>query len=312
MTSWHSYPSIYSLGHKALADLLKGRVVLQEKIDGSQFSFGVFEDPQGLGTYIRMRSKGKEFVVGEQESMFNPAVETVQRLFPDLKVGWTYRAEFLGKPKHNVLSYGRIPKQHLILFDINDAEESYLSPDQVKLEALRLGLDMVPTFFEGKGSSVDLPMLKWLLDGESILGDEKIEGIVIKNYGQFDPHTKKVLMGKFVSEIFKETHKKDWKKENPGKKEIVQGFIEQLKTEARWRKALQHLRDDGKLSRTPKDIPLLIEEVQADILKENAEDMKRVLWEFAWAQVRRGVVAGLPQWYKEELLKEQFVNTEEK
>ena len=312
MTSWHSYPSIYSLGHKALATLLHGRVVLQEKIDGSQFSFGVFEEPELLDNRLRMRSKGKEFVEGAHDKMFDPAVQTVKRLLPQLQIGWTYRAEFLGKPKHNVLTYDRVPKGNLILFDINDAEESYLSPEQVKREALRLELDAVPTFFEGKGSSVEPEMLKWLLEGESILGRAKIEGIVIKAYDQFDPQTKKVLMGKFVSEAFKETHKKDWKTRNPDKKEVIQGLIEQLRTEARWRKAVQHLRDDGRLEVSPRDIPNLIAEVHADILKENAEDIREVLWQFAWQHIRRGVVSGLPQWYKEELLREQFVNTEVK
>lgn len=36
--SWHSYPSIYALGHRAIVDLLKGPVFIEEKIDGSQFS----------------------------------------------------------------------------------------------------------------------------------------------------------------------------------------------------------------------------------------------------------------------------------
>jgi len=33
-----SYPSIYNLGHRYLGDLLDGPVVVEEKVDGSQFS----------------------------------------------------------------------------------------------------------------------------------------------------------------------------------------------------------------------------------------------------------------------------------
>ena len=39
-----SYPKIYSLGHAAILDLLDGRVIVEEKVDGSQFSFGLFQE----------------------------------------------------------------------------------------------------------------------------------------------------------------------------------------------------------------------------------------------------------------------------
>ncbi len=39
--SWHSYPKIYGLGHKAITELLSDNVMVEEKIDGSQFSFGI-------------------------------------------------------------------------------------------------------------------------------------------------------------------------------------------------------------------------------------------------------------------------------
>ena len=39
-TSWHSYPQIYNLGHKAIAGIFDDDVLIEEKIDGSQFSFG--------------------------------------------------------------------------------------------------------------------------------------------------------------------------------------------------------------------------------------------------------------------------------
>ncbi len=36
MNSWHSYPSIYNLGHREVAEILKSPVNVEEKIDGSQ------------------------------------------------------------------------------------------------------------------------------------------------------------------------------------------------------------------------------------------------------------------------------------
>lgn len=49
----HSYPTIYNLGHRAIVDLLKGPVIVEEKIDGSQISFR--KDEQGD---LEVRSKG--------------------------------------------------------------------------------------------------------------------------------------------------------------------------------------------------------------------------------------------------------------
>ena len=38
-----SYPKIYNLGHKYLEELFLDDVLIEEKIDGSQISFGVIE-----------------------------------------------------------------------------------------------------------------------------------------------------------------------------------------------------------------------------------------------------------------------------
>lgn len=37
-----SYPKIYNMGHAAIAELLLGEVTVEEKVDGSQISFGIF------------------------------------------------------------------------------------------------------------------------------------------------------------------------------------------------------------------------------------------------------------------------------
>ena len=69
-TSWHSYPSIFALGHSALAELTLGPVVVEEKVDGSQFSFGRFEG------VLRVRSKGKEMEPERPEKMFSVTMPT--------------------------------------------------------------------------------------------------------------------------------------------------------------------------------------------------------------------------------------------
>ena|ERR1700677_653748 len=297
MSSYHSYPKIFNMGHPQIRELFDSVVTIEEKVDGSQFSFGIFNGE------LKCRSKGKEIVIDAPEKMFNQAVETIKELAPLLVDGWTYRAEYLSKPKHNCNAYGRIPAKHLIIFDINIHEEHYLDYEGKSEEAARLGLEVVPLIFRGKVENFN--QFKTFLEQESILGGCKIEGFVIKNYAKFGDD-KKALMGKFVSEAFKESHAKGWKEANPGKGDVLDVLILNSKSTARFNKAVQHLRERGELTGTPKDIGNLMKEVNLDALTELAPVIKEQLFKWAWPKVSRAIVGGLPQWYKEELAKAQF------
>lgn len=308
--SWHSYPSIFALGHRAISSLLTGPVWVEEKVDGSQFSFGVFDayDANGErdgGTVLRVRSKGAVMIPDAPEPMFKEAVDTAKALAPMLRVGWTYRGEYLKKPRHNGLAYDRIPKQHVILFDINSGHETYLSQDDKRQEADRLGLETVPLLANGVVS--DINEFRRFLSAESVLGGQPIEGVVVKPFGYdvFGPD-KKCLMGKFVSEAFKETQAKAWRADNPSNKDILDRLGETFTTQARWMKAVQHLRERGELEQSPRDIAKLMTEVPTDVQKECEADIKDKLFEWAWPHLRRMVVRGVPEWYKNELLKAQF------
>lgn len=295
-----SYPHILSLGHKALKELLDGPVVVEEKIDGSQVSFSVDEETGEL----RMRSRGAEIVVGAPDPMFTRGVEAVKEIAKGLMPGWIYRGEYLQKPKHNVLAYNRIPAKHVMIFDINVGLEDYLPYEGKAREAERLGLEVVPKLFEG---IVTLEVLKELLGRESILGGPKIEGVVIKpvGYGLLGTDGK-ALLGKFVSEAFKESHRREWKGLNPGGKDIIGMLIERYRTTPRWEKAIQHLREEGRLQDAPQDIGPLLKEVVTDLKREEEAEIKEMLFAWAWKGIARGAVAGLPEWYKERLLGSQF------
>jgi len=296
-TSWHSYPKIWNVGNVELNTFFDEPVLVEEKIDGSQFSFGIFNGE------LKVKSKGKELILDAPEKLFIKAIETVRTLAPNLRSGWTYRGEFLAKPKHNALAYERTPNSNIILFDVNPSEEAYLSYDEKKEEAQRLGLEVVPKLYEGLISTQDQFMK--LLDNISILGGQKIEGIVCKNYTKFG-RDKKVLMAKFVSESFKEVHKSEWKVSNPGNADILQILITKYTSSSRWNKAIQHLKERGELDNSPKDIGNLIKEVQTDISTECKEEIKEELYRWARDKIIRGSVRGLPEWYKEELVKQQF------
>jgi len=300
LESWTSYPSIYNLGHAAVAELFSGPVIVEEKIDGSQFAFGVDDDGE-----LRVRSKGKEIQLGAPEKMFAKAVQTAKGLAPLLKPDWTYRAEFLSKPHHNALAYGRVPEKNLILFDVSTGLESYLSVHEKSKEAGRLGLEVVPLLFEGVVAGTE--QFVALLETTSILGGQKIEGVVIKpaGYGLFG-RDKKCLMGKYVSPAYREVHAHQWKQANPQSGDILERICSQYRAETRWAKAVQHLLESGTLENSPRDIGALILEVPEDVERECGDEIRHVLWSWAWPQIRRGIIRGLPEWYKAKLLEKQF------
>lgn len=299
MTSWHSYPKVYALGHRAINELFLDDVIAEEKVDGSQFSFGRFAGE------LKVRSKGQEIQADAPEKMFAQAVESVVSL--PLIDGWTYRGEYLQKPKHNSLKYNRTPIHHVIIFDINTGEENYLDYERKRIEAERVGLEVVPLLYHGRVDSAEQVMA--FLEQESILGGQKIEGIVLKNYHRFGMD-KKVLMGKFVSEAFKEVHKNQWKVSNPSKTDVVQAIILSLRTEPRWSKAVQHLRESGNITDSPRDIGNIIKEIQRDVKDECMDEIVKALIHYALPQILRGVAGGVPEWYKEQLLTKQFDENE--
>ena len=302
--NWHSYPSVFALGHRAIAEILLDPVLVEEKIDGSQISFGRFQDAE-FGELLRIRSKGADLNILAPEKLFIRAVEVIKERLKALQPGWIYRGEYLAKPKHNVLAYDRTPNNHIILFDVNTGHEEYLDYESKVGVAWSLGFETVPMLFEGIIS--DVSSFRDLLDTPSCLGGQKVEGLVVKNYARFgiDKH---VLMGKFVSEVFKETHKGEWRRENPTSGDILDRLTTEYKSPARWAKAVQHLREADKLEGSPRDIGLLIKEVPLDIEKECEGDIRDALYAWAWPKLRRSLCSGVAEWYKERLLEQQFAN----
>ena len=289
-----SYSSPFAVGHKALENFWDGTVWIEEKVDGSQFSFR----REGDALLARAHKQDLTMFRGEPEhaGMFRLALEMCLRMLPEMSEGWTYRGEFLAKPKQNTLAYERVPASNIILFDVDRGMEDSLPPADAREEAERLGLEFVPIF----GSLAERPSLDDLtvwLDRDAFLGGQKIEGIVLKNYAQFGPD-KKVLMAKLVRRDFVEENKENWKAQ---KASPVQAIIERYAVEARWQKAIQHLQEDGLLLGAPQDIGKLIHEIPEDVRKDAEAEIKDALWSAFWPDIKRGLTRGMPEWYKRKL-----------
>lgn len=294
-----AYPKIFAIGTDYIRDLFLDDVEVTEKIDGSQFAFGI------INGQLEMRSKGARLYPESHDKMFAQAVDYVQQIQHRLPPNMAFYAEYLKSPKHNTLKYGRIPKNHLMLFGAIHVNTQVCIKDTAGW-AIELDIENVPVFHVGKINS--LVDLVGFMDRTSVLGDAKIEGIVIKNYfrpfllgGQPIP----VMAGKFVSEHFKEVHRDRWGTEEKGKSRM-EVFFESFRTPARWEKTVQRLTEDGQLERDPRDIGKLIKAVHLDIQAEEMDNVKNFLWNEFHGELKRRSTFGLPEWYKERLLNKVF------
>jgi hypothetical protein len=116
-------------------------------------------------------------------------------------------------------------------------------------------------------------------------------------------------MAKYVSADFREVHSREWRNSNPIRQDILDALILQYRTEARWKKAIQHLRDAGSLEDSPRDIGALIKEIGDDVERECSDEIKNKLFAYFYPKIRRAIAAGFPEFYKQ-LLAERMCNNE--
>ena len=294
MRRWYK---IFSVGDRYTDGIFDGPVSITEKVDGSQINFG-YNDKDGLW----MLSKGSTIHLGDNNKLFHPAAEHIHKIYSEgrLENGWSYHGETLASPRHNTLNYGRVPLNHIALYGITRPDGSQVSDhEQLRVIAYLLSLDVVPSLFEGSVDPDDIQeRLQDWLNSLSYLGNEHIEGFVIKNYakeqfigGQLLP----LMQAKFVSERFKERHKVAWPTNN---KSPLVAIGEMVRTQARWEKAIQKLKDAGEWEQHPRDIGKALKHLHMDIEEEDKEVLKDKLWNAFSKDLKRSATRGFPEAYK--------------
>lgn len=297
----NGYPKVMHLGSQGIENLFKGSVYVQEKVDGSQGSFRLDPDTDML----EFRSKRVAIANDDDDNNFGAWVNAITELKDEIIPGYTYRGEVLRSPKHNTLCYERAPKHHFIVFDIQPNPYNWFTPEDVQEECDRLGLEMVP--WEKRDDITTVDDVMHMLDNISVLGKSKIEGMVFKNYEQYNTRLLDwPSFGKFVRPEFREMNDKSHKLKNPGKRDAIAIIIANLKTDARWLKGIQRMRDDGTITLEPRDIPVIMKDIKEDIEAEEKENVKEMLWTAFWGQISRGSVGGFAEFYKAYLLERQF------
>src|SRR3990172_1111217 len=274
------YGKIPHVGHRDLRQLFDGEVVVQEKIDGSQFS--AYLDERGE---LHVRSKGAPLDLEKDgaKGLFSASIQHLLRVKENMLQGMVFRFEALSRPKHNVLAYERVPAGNLVLYDVYQDGE----PVDIGYVAEQLEVEPVQTVYVGPCSEADL---SGFLAAKPQLGGAMIEGVVIKNYA-FG------LKGKFVAPRFQEImHNRPPRapRESP-----VVDLGRKYCSEARWEKAIAHLRDAGKIGpeAANSDIGLIIREVQRDVIEECGDEIRQELFTAYAKELRGAWISGLPEWY---------------
>ena len=290
-----TYPKVLAMGTRGTERLLEGAVVVQEKYDGSQFRFGINEDGE-----IEFASHHQPVFPGAA-GQFEPAVQHIlahEKSVRGLGRGNYIYGEYLAKPKQNTIAYERVPAGHMVLFDVFVGGEFVSSMGSLEQIADYLECEAARTMYRGL---VTMDDLRAMLSKKPMLGGDMLEGVVIKNYHQH------ILLGgqvwplfcKLVNEGFKEKHaaNPDWKSGKNREQEYYDTFC----TEARWRKAVQHMRERGELQDAPQDIGPLMKEIHADLLAEETESVKEWLYREHVKDVVRAAQRGFVDWYKGQL-----------
>lgn len=265
------YTDVTRLGHKTTLDVLKegDQIVIQEKIDGANASFKV-ENGE-----IFAFSRNTQLSEGNTLGGF---YEFAKNLDADkLLAGVIYFGEWTNAHK---VRYPEHEKQ-FFLYDIyNTHIDKYVNFSMVKDESKRLGLNLVPVFYEGEYQSFEhLQSFVGRTDIGGKLGDvDTGEGIVVKNVSYIDRFGNQKFV-KLVTDVFREVQKQKAPKDPKRELTQEQQFVDMTVTDARVEKMLYKFVDEGVLDEHfgIEDMGTILKHMNPrileDILKEESDSL---------------------------------------
>ena len=249
------------------------RIIIQEKIDGSNVSFQYDSDTDSLQCFSRNQ-------ILSAENTLRGYYDWVQKLDKELvKSVLGDRQRMFGEwlVKHTV-KYPEERYNTMYCFDVFDMENKcWLPQNEVKSLADKLGLNYVPVFYEGEFTA-------WedytYLVGKTEMGGEIGEGIVIKKQNDLSDD---VAYTKIVHERFKEV----WKKvrrhsespEEKQEKKRLEELTETVVTPARVEKILYKLVDEGILPEdfSAKDMKTIYKSLPLAVYQDCVKEVPEVV-----------------------------------
>ena len=290
-------PEVYEMNNAST-------LIIEEKIDGSQFRINITDAGIFCGSksvdYSETRLPDKSFELGVRNA------EIICK--PIFESGWrgTIFAEYLQTNQQNTLHYERVPLWNFIVFDIFDSiNNRWYIPDDKFNFCEKWNLEYAPILSMIPPNYLNGDVIKGLLETTSVLGNEKIEGVVVKQYDVFYRggfQTGMPIFIKFVRPEFKERNKENWNVANH--KNYMEEIIDDLANPNRFLKAYNHLRERGEIQNKLQDIAKLVPEVKIDIETEEKERLKEIWWKSNKDLILRSVGRRVPTWYKTKLIEE--------
>jgi hypothetical protein len=309
------YPSITKgkgTGRKWVND--NNRWTIQEKIDGSQLTFQTNDNET-----VHFYNRGVERFP-PHDMLFNRAIAAIQTLVKKLIPGYIYHGEVVGRERHNVVLYSRVPRYNFVMYDFQSITGRYFPHSRMTQEANRMGFEHTPALWNNDDDSINPTQkidefIAAIEKGEleSMLGGRP-EGVVLKHPSYIKEFTTQdgEVMSKTVAtkmksvcKIFKEEHHKKKEKIPPADPNaVIAQIISWYPQESWWRKAYQRLRDNqivhegDDLAQRNKDGGKISEEVRRDFMEENEDEIKELLYAAFALDIAKGVAAGASQWYR--------------
>lgn len=291
------FPKIQAIHKPEARGFDDGHLIIEEKVDGSQGRITI--DENGV---ILTGSRNVE-------NGFQLLHDNAQEIFKGMKADPTeviqVFGEYLAKPKQNAIAYERVPNHNFVIFDVI-VNGIYLDREEKERFAFNVGLEVVPLLWKGEGKDFTDEIREKLLKTKSFLGHQagydRIEGIVIKNYGKlfderFSDLSGKHMCIKAVNESFQEKNKV----ENPGQGDKIENLMASMCSETRWKKSIAHANEDGLLVNHMKDMAILAPMIIKDIFEEEKEYIKDELWKIFSGKLKGRAIRGLPEFYMKHL-----------
>lgn len=222
----------------------KDFIVIQEKIDGANFSIRFNSERDSIASF----SREDKLSLGNS---LRGAWEWSQRLEKDtVKSVLSDRLVLFGEwlCPHTIL-YPEEKYQTAYFYDVWDLErQQYLPQYEVESIIEQLGFHYVPVLY--KGEFISWEYVKSFV-GQTGLGGSQGEGIVVKNMTKLnDPNANYPFCLKIVGEAFRETKAvkglvKKLDVEEAERKERLRSTLDSVVTEARVRKLVHKMVDKG-------------------------------------------------------------------
>lgn len=265
------YHSIVRYGHISTREVLNrgDQIIIQEKVDGANASFAVVDGE------LKCWSRNRELSMSNTlEGFYVWAKQNIE--VDKLLEGVVYFGEWTAQ--HKVV-YEGYAKQ-FFLYDIYNLHlEEYVSFSMVRDEAKRLGLNLIPVFFEGEFESFEQLMSyvgRTELNGK--LGQEVSgEGIVVKNVDYRDSFGKQMFV-KLVVDKFAEVQMQKAPKDPKKKFTPEELKVRECITSPRVEKQLFKMIEEGLLERDygVEDMGKILKHISPlvaeDILKEEMDE----------------------------------------